>query len=137
MTFDVSETWYFKPEGQHIMMSPCDVTPTPACDAQPEELDVAVAIDRIETATFMKVARLRSRWAGLRTFAPDHEAVIGPDPDNPAFIWYAGQGGSGVMGSWAGGEVCAAMALGKQMPSFVATLGLTIEMITPARFSNS
>jgi D-arginine dehydrogenase len=137
MTFDVSETWYFKPEGQQIMMSPCDLTPTPACDAQPEEIDVAVAIDRVETATCMQVSRLRSRWAGLRTFAPDHEAVIGPDPDNPAFIWYAGQGGSGVMGSWAGGEVCAALALGKEMPSVVAALGLTIEMITPARLPQS
>lgn len=135
MTFDVAETWYFKPEGQHIMASPCDLTPTAACDAQPEELDVAVAVDRIETATTMKVGRLRSRWAGLRTFAPDHEAVIGPDPDNPAFIWYAGQGGNGVMASWAAGEVCAALALGKPLPAPVAALGLTAEMISPARLS--
>jgi D-arginine dehydrogenase len=137
MTFDVGETWYFKPEGRHIMMSPCDLTPTPPCDAQPEELDVAVAIDRIETVSSMKVGRLNSRWAGLRTFAADHEAVIGPDPDNPAFVWYAGQGGSGVMGSWAGGEACAALTLGRQLPPAVSDLGLTIGMISPARLPRS
>jgi D-arginine dehydrogenase len=135
MTFDVGETWYFKPEGRHIMMSPCDLTPTPPCDAQPEEFDVAVAVDRIETATSMKVGRLKSRWAGLRTFAADHEAVIGPDPDNPAFVWYAGQGGSGVMASWAGGEACAALALGRQLPAAISDLDLTIGMISPARLS--
>jgi len=137
MTFDVAETWYFKPEGRLIMMSPCDLTPTPPCDAQPEELDVAVAVDRIETATSMKVGRLNSRWAGLRTFAVDHEAVIGPDPDNPAFVWYAGQGGSGVMGSWAGGEACAALVLGNRLPAEISDLGLTIDMVSPARLSRS
>jgi D-arginine dehydrogenase len=118
-------------------MSPCDLTPTPPGDAQPDELDVAVAIDRIETVTSMKVGRLNSRWAGLRTFAADHQAVIGPDPDNPAFVWYAGQGGSGVMGSWAGGEACAALALGRRLPAAVSDLGLAIGMISPARLLRS
>jgi D-arginine dehydrogenase len=68
MTFDVAETWYFKPEGRHIMMSPADLIPAEPGDAQPEELDIAVAVDRIETATTMQVGRLNSRWAGLRTF---------------------------------------------------------------------
>ena len=111
MTFDVAETWYFKPEGRHIMMSPADLVPTEPCDAQPDAYDIALAIDRIESVTRMKVGRPASRWAGLRSFAPDHEAVIGPDPEEPSFIWYAGQGGNGVMASQAAGEVCAALAL--------------------------
>jgi D-arginine dehydrogenase len=133
MTFDVAETWYFKPEGRRIMMSPADLLPTEPCDAQPEEIDVAVAIDRIETATNLKVGRLASRWAGLRTFAPDHEAVIGPEDQEPSFVWYAGQGGNGVMGSAAGGETCAALAVGERLPKSCANLGLELDMITPAR----
>ena len=135
MTFDVAETWYFKPEGRHIMMSPADLVPTEPCDAQPDAYDIALAIDRIESVTRMKVGRPAGRWAGLRSFAPDHEAVIGPDPEEPSFIWYAGQGGNGVMASQAAGEVCAALALGQDMPSPVARLGLTKDMIAPSRLA--
>ena len=133
MTFDVAETWYFMPEGRHIMMSPADLVPTEPCDAQPDAYDIAVAIDRIESVTNMKVGRLNSRWAGLRTFAPDHEAVIGPDSEELSFIWYAGQGGNGVMASQAAGEVCAALAVGEDIPKSIARLGLTKDMIAPAR----
>jgi D-arginine dehydrogenase len=135
MTFDVAETWYFKPEGRQIMMSPTDLTPSEPVDAQPEQFDIAVAIDRIETVTTMKVGRLNSRWAGLRTFAPDHEAVIGADPVEPSFVWYAGQGGNGVMASPAGAAICAAAATGGSLPASVARLGLTSDMIAPGRLS--
>jgi D-arginine dehydrogenase len=135
MTFDLAETWYFKPEGRYIMMSPADLVPTEPCDAQPDAYDIAVAIDRIESVTSIKVDRPNSRWAGLRTFAPDHEAVIGPDPEEPSFIWYAGQGGNGVMASQAAGEVCAALALDQEMPGSVARLGLTKDMIAPSRLA--
>jgi D-arginine dehydrogenase len=135
MTFDLAETWYFKPEGRHIMMSPADLVPTEPCDAQPDAYDIAVAIDRIESVTSMKVDRPNSRWAGLRTFAPDHEAVIGPDPEEPSFIWYAGQGGNGVMASQAAGEVSAALVLDQEMPGSVARLGLTKDMIAPSRLA--
>jgi D-arginine dehydrogenase len=135
MTFDLAETWYFKPEGRYIMMSPADLVPTEPCDAQPDAYDIAVAIDRIESVTSMKVGRPNSRWAGLRTFAPDHEAVIGPDPEEPSFIWYAGQGGNGVMASQAAGEVCAALVLDQEMPGSVARLGLTKDMIAPSRLA--
>ena len=135
MTFDMDETWYFKPEGHHIMASPADLIPAEPGDAQPEELDLAIAVDRIETATTLKVGRIASRWAGLRTFAPDHEAVIGADPDERSFIWYAGQGGNGVMASAAGGEIAAAAALGRPMPAPLAALGLTWEAISPGRLT--
>ncbi|MEZ5923068.1 MAG: FAD-dependent oxidoreductase [Hyphomicrobiaceae bacterium] len=137
MTFDMDETWYFKPEGRHIMASPADLIATEPGDAQPEELDVAVAVDRIETATTLKVGRLASRWAGLRTFAPDHEAVIGPDPSETSFIWYAGQGGNGVMASAAGGELAAAAAVGLPMPARLEALGLAWDMVSPRRLAPS
>ncbi len=99
MTFEVAETWYFKPEARRVMVSPVDKTATEPCDAAPDEFDVAVAVDRIQQATTMTVPRIHSKWAGLRTFAPDEQPVIGPDPDEPSFIWLAGQGGNGVMGA--------------------------------------
>ena len=81
MTFDVAETFYFKPEAGRIMVSPIDMAPSEPCDAQADELEVAIAIDRIHTNTTMEVRSVKHKWGGLRTFAPDHEPVIGPDPD--------------------------------------------------------
>lgn len=117
------------------MASPADLIPVEPGDVQPEEIDIAVAVDRIETATTMRISRIASRWAGLRTFAPDHEAVIGSDPDEPSFIWYAGQGGNGVMASAAGGELAAAAALGLPMPLRIERLDLTWAMISPSRLA--
>jgi D-arginine dehydrogenase len=134
MTFDVAETWYFKAESGRIMASPVDKTPEPACDTVPDELDVAIAVDRIERATTMTVPRIHSKWAGLRTFAPDSQPVIGPDPDEPSFIWLAGQGGNGVMGAPAAARLAAALATGASLPAFVAEYGMALERIAPARF---
>ena len=68
---DVDETFYFKPEAGRIMASPADETPMPPCDAQPDELDVANAVDRIERATTLEVRRITHRWAGLRSFVEE------------------------------------------------------------------
>jgi D-arginine dehydrogenase len=94
---------------------------------------VAVAADRIEKATTMKVERIHRRWAGLRTFAADGEPVIGADPDEPSFIWLAGQGG---MGSWRHPQRLsspAALAVGEEIPCAVGRFGVTPELTTPAR----
>jgi D-arginine dehydrogenase len=135
MTFDVAETWYFKPESGRVMVSPVDKTPTDPCDAAPEELEVAVAVDRIERATTMTVARIHSKWAGLRTFASDEQPVVGPDPDEPSFVWLAGQGGNGVMGAPAAAEITAALATGSSIPDRITDCGVDLEAISPTRFS--
>ena len=135
MTFDVAETWYFKPEGGRIMVSPVDKTPIEPCDCQPDEFDVATAADRIERATTMRVRHIHSRWAGLRSFAPDEEPVIGPDPVEPSFIWYAGQGGNGVMASPGGAHLAAALATGGDIPDAMKRLGITLDLISPARLA--
>lgn len=90
------EAWYFKPDAGSILASPADETPSPPCDAQAEELDVAICVDRIQTATQMQVRRITHRWAGLRTFASDRNPVCGFDPDREGFFWLAGQGGYGI-----------------------------------------
>jgi D-arginine dehydrogenase len=117
------------------MVSPVDKTPTAPCDAAPEELDVAIAVDRIERTTTMKVARILSRWAGLRTFASDAQPVIGPDPDEPTFVWLAGQGGNGVMGAPAAAATTAALATGSTIPDDIMDCGVDLAAITPKRLS--
>ena len=77
--------------------SPADETPSEPCDAQAEELDVAVCVDRVEQAMDLGIRRIEHRWAGLRSFAPDKTPVVGPDPRAPGFVWLAGQGGYGIM----------------------------------------
>jgi D-arginine dehydrogenase len=97
---------------------------------QPEELDVALAVDRYETLTGERVPRIRHRWAGLRSFVADHDPVVGRDPATPDFVWLAGQGGSGIMTAPALARIGAALILGDEMP---AELGLARARIGPER----
>ncbi|WP_174291284.1 NAD(P)/FAD-dependent oxidoreductase, partial [Sphingomonas bacterium] len=94
---DIAGRFYFKPEaGGRLWLSPHDETATDPCDAAPEELDVAIAIDRFEQVVDWRVAAVERRWAGLRSFAPDRVPVYGHDPRVPGFFWCAGQGGFGI-----------------------------------------
>jgi D-arginine dehydrogenase len=93
---DADEDFYFKPEAGHILISPADETPSEPCDAQPEDLDVAIGVDRFEKATGFDIRHIIARWAGLRTFAPDRVFAAGFDPRSEGFFWLAGQGGYGI-----------------------------------------
>ncbi len=107
VTHTLKEDLYFKPEGNGLMLCPEDETPSEACDAQPEELDVAGVIDNFQRLTTCRVDRLLHRWAGLRTFVPDRRPVIGFDPRAEGFFWLAGFGGFGVQTSPAVGKLVA------------------------------
>ena len=96
LVFDVGEQFYLKPEAGQLLGSPADQTPMPSCDVQPDELDIATAVDRIEHAAAIEVRRIRHKWAGFRTFAADHTPVVGMDDLRPGFFWLAGQGGYGI-----------------------------------------
>ena len=109
---NVEEEFYFKPDVGALLLSPADETPSPPCDAQPEELDVALAVDRFETATGLEVSRVTHRWAGLRTFAPDKTFVVGFDPRTEGFFWLAGQGGYGVQTSPGMAQLATALITG-------------------------
>ncbi|MBK8907092.1 MAG: FAD-binding oxidoreductase [Rhodospirillales bacterium] len=136
-TIGVDEDLYFKPDAGRIIASPCDETPSPACDAQPDEWDVAVAADRVQTITTMHIQRIHHRWAGLRTFARDGVPVAGPDPDEPNFVWYAGQGGAGIITSAALGRMTAALATGAAVPADIAAQGVTAATLAPDRLRTS
>lgn len=129
LVLDISETFYFKPENGRLWLSPHDETPSPPCDAAPEELDVAVAIDRFEQVVDWRIDRLEHRWAGLRSFAPDRLPVYGFAPEDPAFFWFAGQGGFGIQTAPAAAELGARVLLGEA--------GGVIDpaIYSPARFS--
>lgn len=131
---DIDERFYFKPDAGQVLISPADETESPPCDAQPEEWDVAVAVDRYCTAVDHDVRRIRHRWAGLRTFAADRSPVVGYDPHNPCFFWLAGQGGYGIQTAWALGETAAALVRGLPLPATVAAEGVRIEALAPSRF---
>ena len=92
----VDEGFYFRPEGPNVLISPADETPSEPCDARPDEADVALAIDRVNRVTDLAIRSVVTTWAGLRTFAPDRNPVVGFDPDVAGLFWLAGQGGYGI-----------------------------------------
>lgn len=133
MVIDADENFYFKPDAGRILLSPCDETDCDPCDAQADEMDIAVAVDRLETATTLQVRRLAAKWAGLRSFVADRTIVCGFDPAAPGFFWLAAQGGYGIQTSAAMSRVAGALASGRSLPQDVADLGLTEKDLSPAR----
>ena len=124
---DISRRFYFKPEtGGRLWLSPHDETPVDPCDAAPDEIDVALAIDRFEGVVDWRVAAVERRWAGLRSFAPDRLPVYGFDPAVPGFFWCAGQGGFGIQTAPAASELAAALLLGR---------GEVPDGVDPARYA--
>lgn len=112
VVFDAAGSFYFKPDAGRLWLSPHDEVPDVARDAAPEELDIAVAIDRFEHAATPRVARVERSWAGLRTFAPDRLPVYGFAADVAGFFWCVGQGGFGIQTAPAAGELAARLVLG-------------------------
>jgi D-arginine dehydrogenase len=134
---DIGETFYFKPEGRKLLASPADETPSPPCDAQPEELDIAVCVDRIERALDLPVARIERSWAGLRTFAPDRTPVVGFDTELAGFFWLAGQGGYGIQTAPALAVLAATLARGEPIPHELLEFGVDPSVLSPARLQRS
>ncbi len=127
---DIDEQFYFKPDAGQLLISPADETPSPACDAQPEELDIAIAVDRFMGATTHKVTRVNHQWAGLRSFAPDNTFVLGHDLRATGFFWLAGQGGYGVQSSPGMSQLVAHALLGRSIDE---KLGDQLTLLRPDR----
>jgi len=133
MVVDIDEQFYLKADAGKLLISPADATPSPPCDAQPEELDVAICIDRIETAFDLSLRRIESRWAGLRSFVPDGDPVAGYDPEGEGFFWLAGQGGYGIQTAPALARAAAALVRGEEIPGDIAAEGVTAEALARRR----
>ncbi len=130
---DVDETYYFKPDAGRILASPADETPSDPCDAQPEDIDVAIVMDRVETATTYAPKRLAAKWAGLRTFTKDKMIVAGFDAKAEGFFWLAGHGGYGIQTAPAMGRAVGALARGQAMPTDLEEGGVTAADLSPER----
>lgn len=112
LVLGIDGLFYFKPEAGRLWLSPHDETPTLPCDAAPEELDIALAIDRFEQVVDWPIVRIEHRWAGLRSFAPDRLPVYGFDAAATGFFWFAGQGGFGIQTAPAAAELAIGLILG-------------------------
>jgi len=131
---DADHNWYVKPDGSQFLCSPADEQPSEPCDAKPEEIDVARAIDRINTATTMDIRHVSSSWAGLRTFTSDRSMVVGPDRTEPSFIWCVGQGGTGIQTAPATGRLVADLVLTGRPGESFGPYDLDLDNLLPDRF---
>lgn len=133
LTIHVGGEFYFKGEGEgRVWLSPHDETPVAAGDVAPEELDVAIAIDRFEHVVNWPIAAVERKWAGLRSFAPDRLPVFGADPANDRFVWCAGQGGFGIQTAPA---IAGLLAEQLGAPADPAYAAIAAGAFSPARFA--
>lgn len=133
MVVNAADDYYFKSDGSQILCSPADETPTDPCDARPDPLDIARAIDEINRDTTLGIRSVRSEWAGLRTFAPDRTLVVGPDPAEPSFHWLVGQGGTGIQAAPAAARLAAALIEEREPDAVLKEAGVDAEQLSPAR----
>jgi D-arginine dehydrogenase len=132
---DTDEQFYFKPDAAQLLISPADEVPQAPGDAQTDEMDVAIGVDRVQAALDIDVKRVSHSWAGLRTFAADRVPVVGFDAEVEGFFWCAGQGGYGIQTAPAIARTAAALATRAPLPMDIAAEGLSAENLSPHRFA--
>lgn len=133
LVINAQESFYFKPDAGVLLVSPANADPVDPQDVQPEELDIAIAVDRIENATTLQIRQVRRKWAGLRSFVADKTPVVGFAADAPGFFWLAGQGGYGIQTAPAMGELTAALVRGLPLPAAMAALGVRVQDLSARR----
>jgi D-arginine dehydrogenase len=134
-TIDIDEKFFVKPETSQLLLSPADETPSPPCDAQPEELDIAIGIDRIEAAFTFPIRKIESSWAGLRSFVSDGVPVAGFSDNAHSFFVLAGQGGYGIQTAPALSRLSTALINGQPWPGDIDDEGVRAEELCPRRLS--
>jgi len=133
----VDDTWYFKPDAGQLLGSPANADPVDAHDVVPEEMDIALGIHGIEQATALRIRRPQRTWAGLRSFAPDGELVIGWDRAVPGLFWLAGQGGYGIQSADGAAQLAASLVLGQPLPAHLQQQGVQAAAMSPSRFQRA
>jgi D-arginine dehydrogenase len=131
MTVDVEEQFYLKPDAGKLLLSPADASPSAPCDAQPDELDVAICVDRIERAFDLPIRRIEHKWAGLRNFLPDGCPAAGYDARAAGFFWLVGQGGYGIQSAPALAKTSAALVRQRPVPAEIADEGVDAPGLAP------
>ncbi len=132
--YDARRSWYCKPEARtRLMISPADATPTHAHDVQPEELDIAITIARMQQVLDIPVRRVERAWAGLRSFTPDGAFAFGAAAEGDGFFWFVGQGGDGILTSPAAGRLLADLVAGRPA-DWLSGADRIVRAIDPQRF---
>ncbi len=134
LVVDIDERFYFKADAGKILLSPADETPVQPHDAYPEDIDVAIAVERFEQATTITVPRIDHSWAGLRSFVADKTPVVGFDKNLDGFFWLAGQGGYGIQTSPGMARCAGALILGDEIPADFVAMDVSSDALAPARF---
>ncbi|HEY2678367.1 MAG TPA: FAD-binding oxidoreductase [Steroidobacteraceae bacterium] len=137
MLVDIEEQFYLKPDAGTLLLSLADETLTEPCDAQADELDIAIAVERVERATTLDVKRITHRWAGLRSFVKDRSPVVGFDPDRPGFFWLAALGGYGIQTAPALSRLAASLALGLRVDEHLLEHGVAVAALAPDRLAHN
>ncbi len=132
---DLEHRYYWRPEGPNVLCSPADETPSEPCDARPEELDVALAIERVNETTTLGLRSVITSWAGLRTFAADRVPVCGEDPRCAGLWWLAGQGGYGIQTAPAMARCLAGLLVDGTIAEAERVAGVSAAALSPARFT--
>jgi D-arginine dehydrogenase len=135
MLVNVEEDFYLKPDAGLLLLSPADEIATAPCDAQAEELEIAIAVDHLERATTLQVRRILRRWAGLRSFVADRSPVVGYDAQQPGFFWFAALGGYGIQTAPALSRIGAALALGKPIEAELLDFNIDPTQMSPLRLA--
>lgn len=130
MIFGPSEAWYAKPDAGALLVSPAEEDPVDPHDAFADDMVLAEGLARYQDHVTEDVTRPLATWAGLRTFAPDRQLVLGRAVDAPSFIWCAGQGGYGFQTAPAASQLIADI-VGNRTPHLGADLATAL---SPARF---
>ena len=133
LVIDMDEEWYFKPDAGKLLGSPADETPIEPCDVQPEDLDIAIAVDRIQNVSTLKIDRIGHRWSGLRSFVADKTPVVGFAPDAEGFFWLAGQGGYGIETAPAMSAAASSLIVDGKLPDEFARYGVAASDLAPDR----
>jgi D-arginine dehydrogenase len=129
----VDESYYFKPDAGQLLGSPANADPTVPHDVVPEELDIAMGIHQIENVTTLTIRRPASTWAGLRSFVPDGEMVIGHDDTSPGFFWLAAQGGYGIQSAAGASALADALLREAALPEELLRQGVDARALSPSR----
>lgn len=129
----IDESFYFKPDAGQLLGSPANADPVAPHDVVAEELDVATGIYHIESATTLTIRRPSHVWAGLRSFVPDGDMVVGYDEGQPGFFWLAAQGGYGIQSAAGVSALAAALLLRQPLPVWLVDEGVAPSLLAPGR----
>ena len=133
LVIDIDEQFYLKPYGNKLLISPANEDPVQPCNVQPDEMDIAICVDRIQRAFDIEITSIEHSWAGLRSFVADKCPVVGFSNKVDDFYWLAGQGGYGIQSSPALGMLAASELLGAAIPGPILESGLESDSIRPSR----